>query len=139
MHARVDLAISPPGLIRGARCHTLILDDDGLAIIHVCRGWRIGFAPRGALAARVAAGTLSHLRTKAEAATGAITAATYREHVAGKGSARFALADVTAVGFEPERLALRFKGKGKLYGFEFERPEAEAATAFAAALASRCA
>ncbi len=133
---RVDLAISPPGLIRGARCHTLLADDQGVAIVHVCRGWRVNFSPRGMLKQAVANATLRHLRTKAEQATAAL-AGDLRGLAAGKGGAVLAWSDVSNVQWNAEYLDLRFTGAGKRYRFQFEEPEAAAAGAFAAAISSR--
>ena len=54
MNARVDYAIMPPGLIRGAICYSLVMDTESLYLIRVSRGWKVGYAPRGLLEDSVA-------------------------------------------------------------------------------------
>ncbi|MCA9711332.1 MAG: hypothetical protein KDK70_36170 [Myxococcales bacterium] len=134
MITRVDFAISPPGLIRGAMCHTLVLDDDGLSIIKVSRGWRVGFNPAGALQSAVANATIGHLFKKAKAATEGISSDNYRQAAQGKGSVVIPRGELTDVQWSPDRLDLRLRGGGKKHRFQFEGAQAEPAHAFATAL-----
>ena len=134
MYARVDFALSPPGILRGARCHTLILDDDGLHIFDVGHGWRVSFDPAGALNKLAASSMISRLREKAAARVAEITHDQYRTHAGDKGYRFIPRAELREVAFDPSRLALRLRAAGKRLRFGFEASEAEAATSFAEAL-----
>lgn len=137
IRARVDFAVSPPGLIFGAMCHTLILDDEGLAIIKVSRGWRVGYSPNGALNKMAANATIRHLQGKAASATETVSEANYRQLASAKGSTFIARAELTDVKWDAKFLDLRLRGGGKKYRFNFEGDLSESANAFAAALGVR--
>ncbi len=115
-------------------CHTLVIDEEGLCIIKVSRGWRVGFNPAGALQGAVANATIGHLYKKAKAATEAVTPDNYRQAAQGKGSVVVPRGELSDVQWSPDRLDLRLRGRGKKYRFQFESSQAESAQAFASAL-----
>jgi hypothetical protein len=139
MNARVDFAISPPGIFRGAQCHTLIVKDDELFILRVSRGWRVAFNPAGALNQMAVNAVVRRIRAKAEAATATVTNENYRELAANKGNAVLRLSELSDLDFRPDFLDLRFRAAGKKLRFNFEESEREAASAFVASLVPRAA
>jgi hypothetical protein len=137
MNARVDYAIMPPGLIRGAMCYSLVMDNESLYLIRVSRGWKVGYAPRGVLEGSVANFVVARMLKKAAAATQDLTSANYQEMAGGKGSQVIPLSQVSGVEFKERAAELRFKGGAKKFKFRFESSEVASFGVFAITLQAR--
>ena len=134
MNTRVDYAIMPPGLIRGAMCYSLIMDTESLYMIRVSRGWKVGYAPLGVLDSTVANAVVGRMLKKAAAATQQLTSENYPEMANGKGGQIIPLAQIGRVEFKEQAAELRIEGGGKKFKFRFESSEVALFAAFATAL-----
>ena len=137
MNSRVDYAIAPRGFLQNAMCHSLITDEENLYIIRVSRGWKVGFAPMGALESTVANAVVARMLKRAAAATQELTSSNYREMIGSKGSLLIPLSAVRKVEFKSPPGTLRIWGNGKKFKFRFEASETGAFGEFAHALQAR--
>jgi len=126
---RINRAITPPGLIKGAMCYSLFMTDKGLFVIKTGRGWRLNFRPRGAVNKMAANGAVQHLQKNVAAVESKLNVNNLdAEVVARKGSMFVPKADISDMEVKsrydglPE---LKMKLAGKKFRVQFDSSQAD--------------
>jgi len=135
---RIDRAITPPGLVKGAMCYSLFSTDKGLYIIKTGRGWRLNFNPKGGANQYAVNKVITNLQGKVTATEKQLKESDLDDEVSTRKDSIFVskqeLSDMEVKSRYDGLPELKFKISNKKFRVQFDKSQDDEVTAFAESL-----